>query len=240
MGDGETGKTAAVIVAAGSSRRMGFDKLSAELAGIPVLTRSMMAFQACDAIDRIVLVTSEQRFDWVREQAAAQAITKLYSIVAGAEERHLSVHCGLVSVPTETRIVAVHDGARPLVSPLAISRCVGAARTKRAAALAHRVADTLKRADESGQVTDSVSRDHLWGMETPQAFDLGLLKAAYAEIIDSGALVTDEVSAIQAHGEPVHLVENETPNPKITFPGDLELAEAILAQAEAAASEEGR
>lgn len=215
---------------------MGFDKLSAELSGIPVLTRSMMAFQNCDAIDRIVLVTSEQRFDWVREQAAAQAITKLYSIVAGAEERHLSVNCGLVSVPADTRIVAVHDGARPLVSPVAISRCVGAAKTRRAAALAHPVADTLKRADDSGQVIDSVSRDQLWGMETPQAFDLALLKSAYATIIDSETLVTDEVSAIQAYGEAVHLVENETPNPKITFPGDLELAEAILAMTESSAA----
>lgn len=230
---GIAGMNTAVIVAAGSSRRMGFDKLTADLSGIPVLSRSMRAFQACDAIDRIVLVTSEERFDWVREQAAAHSITKLYSIVAGAAERHLSVHCGLVSVPTGTSLVAVHDGARPLVTPLAISRCLGAARTHGAAALAHRVADTLKRANEENQVVESVSREDLWGMETPQCFDLAFLRKAYEHILESETLVTDEVSAVQEMGESVQLMENDSPNPKITFPGDIALAEAILAMIEA-------
>ncbi|MCB1087915.1 MAG: 2-C-methyl-D-erythritol 4-phosphate cytidylyltransferase [Verrucomicrobiae bacterium] len=221
--------TSAVIVAAGSSRRMGFDKLAVELAGVPVLARSIRAFQDCEAIDRIIVVTADDRIAEVSRQCKDSGISKLHAVVAGAAERHLSVHCGLVSAPTETRLVAVHDGARPLVTPASITRCIEAALVHRAASLAHRVADTLKRADESARVTDSVSREHLWAMETPQAFEFELLKTAYERILDSGDLVTDEVSAVQALGESIQLVENFEPNPKITVPADIVLAEAILA-----------
>lgn len=207
---------------------MGFDKLAVELAGIPVLVRSVMAFEACDAIDRIVIVTTPERFAWLEEQKAARGWKKLEAVVEGAAERHLSVSRGLDALPADTRIVAVHDGARPLVAPGSIDRCVAAAEKCRAAALAHRVADTLKRATGEGEVTESVSRDHLWAMETPQVFDLELLRRAYRQVLDSGELVTDEVSAVQAIGEPVRLVENDSPNPKITFPADIVLAEAMV------------
>lgn len=221
--------TSAIIVAAGSSRRMGFDKLSVELAGLPVLTRSILAFQACEAIDRIAVVTTPERIDPVRRLRDSLRVTKLYGVAQGEAERHLSVHCGLLCVPAETTMVAVHDGARPLVTPGAIARCVEAATAQGAAALAHRVSDTLKRADPDGRVTGSVSREGLWAMETPQVFDFALLRRAYGHILKSGDPVTDEVSAVQALGVDIHLVENAEPNPKITFPADIALAEAILA-----------
>lgn len=127
-------------------------------------------------------------------------------------------------------MVAVHDGARPLVTPVAIGRCLAAARECGAAALAHRITDTLKRATEQGRVTESVSRDQLWAMETPQVFDLARLRSAYDRVMESGRLVTDEVSAMRESGEEVMLVENDSPNPKITYPADLLLAEALLAR----------
>lgn len=215
----------AIIVAAGSSRRMGFDKLSARIAGVTVLERSIRAFQSSDAIDRIVVVTAEERF----AEVIGLRASKVISVVPGGAERHLSVHRGLLSVAEGTEIVAVHDGARPLVTQAAIARCVEAARSGGAASLAHRITDTLKRADAAGRVTGGVSREHLWGMETPQAFRLDLLLRAYETVLDAGAVVTDEVSAVESLGEPVQLVENHEPNPKITVPADLALAAAILA-----------
>lgn len=204
---------------------MGFDKLSARIAGVSVLERSIRAFQASDAIDRIVVVTAEEQFDEVIGLGAS----KVVSVIPGGAERHLSVHRGLLSVAEGTKMVAVHDGARPLVTTAAIAACVEAARNFGAASLAHRVTDTLKRADADGRVTGSVSREHLWGMETPQAFRLELLLRAYDSVLDAGEVVTDEVSAVESLGEPVQLVENHEPNPKITFPADLSLAEAVLA-----------
>lgn len=221
--------TSAVIVAAGSSRRMGFDKLAVELAGMPVLTRSILAFQRCEAIDHLVVVTSRERIGAVERLRDDLEVTKLHQVVEGDAERHLSVHRGLTAVPEGTVLVAVHDGARPLVTPAAISRCVAAAREHGAVSLAHRVADTLKRADAGPTVVESVSRENLWAMETPQVFALDLLRAAYASVIGRGDSVTDEVSAVQSVGGAVRLVENAEPNPKITMPADIVLAEALLA-----------
>lgn len=226
---GATVVTSAVIVAAGSSRRMGFDKLSVELAGMPVLIRSVLAFQNCEAIDHIVVVTSRERLPEVERRRDELSLSKWHRVVEGDAERHLSVHRGLLAVPEGTGLVAVHDGARPLVTPGAISRCVAAAREHGAVSLAHRVADTLKRADAGPTVVESVSREHLWAMETPQVFALDLLRAAYAAVIDRGDSVTDEVSAVQSVGGAVRLVENSEPNPKITVPADIVLAEALLA-----------
>ena len=124
--------TSAVIVAAGSSRRMGFDKLSVELAGMPVLIRSVLAFQNCEAIDHIVVVTSRERLPEVERQRGELNLSKWHQVVEGDAERHLSVHRGLLAVPEGAGLVAVHDGARPLVTPGAISRCVAAARSSMA------------------------------------------------------------------------------------------------------------
>ena len=154
-------------------------------------------------------------------------------MIEGGAERHLSVHAGLSRVAGEIDLVAVHDGARPLVSARAISLCASAAAETGAATLAHRVADTLKRGNDRGEVDGAVSRDNLWGMETPQIFKLELLHEAYETVIERGDLVTDEVSALEAVGHPIKLVENPDPNLKITVPGDLVVAEAAFrAQAE--------
>ncbi len=219
-------KVSAIIVAGGASRRMGFDKLAAEIAGQSVLTRSLAAFQTCDAIDEIVLVGS---ISPLSENPPA----KLRTTVPGGAERHLSVAAGLDAISTDATHIAVHDGARPLVTPEAITRCIDAANQHGAASLAHRITDTLKRAKETigdvlPTVTDSVSRENLWAMETPQIFAAHLLREAYQHILSGDNHVTDEVSAIEAIGHPVILVENRQPNPKVTFPSDIPLCEALL------------
>lgn len=214
----------AVIVAAGSSRRAGFDKLAAPLAGVPVLRRSVDAFVKAGAA-AVVVVCPESR--WVETGLADAQFPIPVRRVDGGAERQDSVAAGLAALPPETRMVAVHDGARPLVTPDGIRACLAAAEQSGAATCAHPVVDTLKRADADGRsLPEKVSRECLWGMETPQIFRLELLQRAYAYVRSEHLVVTDEVSAVEALGVPTQLVAGEV-NLKITLPGDLELAELI-------------
>lgn len=219
--------TSAIIVAAGSSRRMGFNKLLAPLAGQPVLRRTLAAFQACDAVDEILVVTN----DALRPELEAWrsgGLAKITQIISGGAERHLSVHAGLQALNPACEIVAVHDGARPLISVAQITRCIDAAHTQAAVACARPMTETLKRCDSAGLIIGSIDRANAWIMETPQVFQRALLVRAYDAVIRDGILVTDEVSAVQHLGEPVHVVENFDLNPKITFPADILLAQRFV------------
>lgn len=214
----------AVIVAAGSSRRAGFDKLAAPLAGVPVLRRSVDAFVAAGAA-AVVVVCPESR--WVETGLATADFPVPVSRVDGGAERQDSVVAGLAALPAGTRMVAVHDGARPLITPAGIAACLTAAEETGAATCAHPVVDTLKRADAAGRsLPEKVSRENLWGMETPQIFRLDLLLQAYEYVKKHDLVVTDEVSAVESLGVPTRLVQGGV-NLKITLPGDLELAELI-------------
>jgi 2-C-methyl-D-erythritol 4-phosphate cytidylyltransferase len=226
---------AAMIVAAGASRRMGFDKLAAELAGVSVLRRTVEAFLAAESISEVVLVCGESRmadlgFESQEGNVAVvfhpQCPTKPIRRVDGGAERQDSVAAGLAMISSD--FVAVHDGARPLIQLEEIHRCVAAALEHRAAALARRVTETLKRSDPEDFTTEAVSRERLWFMETPQVFEVALLQKAYAAVTGCGLTVTDEVSALEAIGVHVKLVESRHPNIKITTAADLALAEAIL------------
>lgn len=214
----------AILVAAGSSRRMGFDKLAAELAGIPVLRRTLEAFLAADSISEVVIVCPEERWKLLEGGDFQKPVKR----VDGGENRQDSVVTGLSALALESNFVAVHDGARPLVSPEDIDRCVAEAQGNRAAALARRVTETLKRSDSLGFSTEGVSRDLLWFMETPQVFEIPLLVDSYTDVAARGLTVTDEVSVMEAVGVRVKLVESTRPNLKITTPADLALAEALL------------
>jgi 2-C-methyl-D-erythritol 4-phosphate cytidylyltransferase len=212
----------AILVAAGSSQRMGFDKLAAPLAGVPVLRRTLEAFMAAESIAEVVVVCPPERWNLLGTN-----FTKPVRRVDGGESRQDSVMAGLAALSLESALVAVHDGARPFVSPEDIDRCVSAASENRAAALARMVTETLKRSDPVGFSTEGVSRDHLWFMETPQVFEIPLLVDAYAEVVARGLTVTDEVSVLEAVGVRVKFVESTRTNLKITTPSDLALAEAL-------------
>ncbi len=214
---------AAIIVAAGSSSRMGFDKLAAPLVGIPVLQRTLAAFLTAETITEIIVVCPLERWSLL-DAAAAKPVRR----VDGGATRQDSVANGLAALSPGIRLVAVHDGARPLITPADIDRCVQAAVTHPAIALARRVTETLKRADTANFCLASVSREHLWLMETPQVFGTALLQTAYDELAARQLTVTDEVSAMQAIGARVKFIESTHPNPKITCPADLALAAAIL------------
>ena len=220
----------AIVVAAGSSRRMGFDKLTADLNGKPVTAWSLLAFEQCASVKQIVLVTRTERVAEFEALAQAHGISKLKKVVAGGSERHLSVWNGVVAGdPTPSDFIAVHDAARPLITPEAIEACLAIAQHHGASACASPVADTLKRATDDGVVTGGVERDHLWAMQTPQIFLSSLLQQAYKQVLRSSEPVTDEVSAVYKLGISVVLYRNEEPNFKITLPRDLDLARLVLA-----------
>ena len=217
-------KVTAIIVAAGSSRRMGFDKLLAPLAGKPVLQHSIQAFVDCDHVTNIIVVCPKDRFDTLDLEFSHKLIQR----VDGGIDRHDSVAAGLALLSDDTDYVAVHDGARPLITCEQIGRVLQAATKHSGAASARRVTETVKRADSKGQVTESVCRDDLWLMETPQIFRADLLTDAYGVVQLKGERVTDEVSAMELIGHHTYLVSNPGPNPKITYPQDIEQAERFV------------
>ena len=217
-------KAAAIIVAAGSSARMGFDKLTAPLAGKPLLCWSLQAIQECPEISMAVLVCASQRNG--EFAAIAQAFPKFSRVVAGGAERSASVLNGLLALTEKSPdLVAVHDAARPLATPALFTQILAAAEQRRAASAAHPVADSLHRADASGLLHESVSRQNLFAMETPQAARFGDLLAA---IQSHGPGATDEVGALIAAGIHPAPVLHGAPNFKVTHPADLRVAEEIL------------
>ena len=219
----------AIIVAAGSSRRMGFDKLFAPLAGKPVLWYSLRAFSDCKEVDEILVVTREDRMDEVEKLVAREGLPKVRKVVTGGAERHISVWNGLQAVDSKnSEFIAIHDGARPLTTPKLIKASIDLARHHGAACCASQIPDTVKRASIEQMVTESVERTGLWAMQTPQIFASSLILQAYASVIAKHEMVTDEVSAVQKLGTRIALLKNDDWNFKITFPHDLELAEHVL------------
>lgn len=195
---------------------MGFDKLAALIDGNPVLWHSVRAFSSNSSITQVVVVTPPERFEWLSDLGE-----KLHR-VDGGKERSDSVNAGLAALNPDITHVAIHDGARPLVSPQSITATFDAALKTGAAALARRITETLKRSSPEGVTTESVSRENLWIMETPQIFSRALINQAYQQVASGDAQITDEVSALQLLGQGTTLVENAQPNPKITVQADLD------------------
>ena len=220
-----THTAAGLVVAAGSSSRMGFDKMTAPLQGRPVVEWSLRAFQQCSEITHGVLVCAPDRI--AEFQKLAAPYPKFQHIVAGGSERSASVLNGLSALaPFAPGYVAVHDAARPLVTPALITHILAAARIHQAASAAQRVSDTLHRGDAQGVLLETVPREGMFAMQTPQAAGFDILLAAL-QAHQAGS--TDEVSALIASGIHPVAILNDQPNFKITYPQDLALAEALLA-----------
>ena len=218
----------AIIVAGGSSQRMGFDKLFAIIAGEPVIAHTIRAFEHATSISEIVVVAREERHDEIRKISRDTGFQKIRSIVPGGERRQDSVRAGLDQIDREAKYVAVHDAARPLITAEQIERAFDQCRVHGSAALAQPVNDTLKRADADLLVVSSVDRHQLYAMQTPQIFERKLIEDAYHNIYAENASVTDEVSAVERLGHKIALVVNDDFNFKITYPHDLPVADFIL------------
>lgn len=213
----------ALVVAAGSGVRMGYDKLLVPLGGRTVLQRSVDRLLQCDAIESMVIVCPPDRWHTLDLAATDKPVLR----ADGGQLRQDSVRSGLQACPPHTTHIAIHDAARPFVALEDLERVLQTAFETGAASLAHRVVDTLQRADASQVIRDSVSREHLWGMETPQVFCRDLLLQSILATESEAPFFTDEVSLLHAAGHPVFLVESRHANPKITTPADLALASAL-------------
>src|SRR5688572_19674342 len=218
----------AIIVAAGSSQRMGFDKLLALLGDKPVLAHTLDAFEQTSCVNEIILVARAERVAEFQNLVKQGGFRKVRKVVAGGAQRQDSVRAGLEELSPSAGYVAVHDAARPLVMPEQIERVFSLAQEHGAAALAEPITDTLKRADKKGFVTAGVVREGLYAMQTPQIFSRKLLVDAYAAVAADNLSVTDEVSAAEHLGARVLLVPNAEFNVKITYPRDLLLAQSAL------------
>ena len=222
----------AIIVAAGRGTRMGpnIDKLFLEVCGQPVIAHTWRTFDTCAEIDEIIVVIRGGMQNDFKELAAAHGFQKAFRFAAGGAERQNSVWNGLLCLSSSTEIVVIQDGARPCTTHKIISDCILAAREVGAGVAAQKVTDTLKEANQDCIVTKHLDRSKMWAVQTPQVFRAEIIKRGLGEVLKRGKSVTDDTAACEFIGEPVKLVENATPNPKLTSPADLPLIELVLKQ----------
>jgi 2-C-methyl-D-erythritol 4-phosphate cytidylyltransferase len=220
----------AIVLAAGRSTRMGggLNKQFIELLGKPIIWYSLTAFELCGAVDAVILV---RRPDYAQEAERIVrefGFQKIVAVTDGGIERQNSVWNGLEKCDPATEIVAVHDGARPLVTAVLIQSTIASARASGTGIAATKVVDTIKEAGEDKTVIRTVDRTKLWAVQTPQTVRLPLLRKAYTKIFEEKTIVTDEAAAVESLGQKVHLVETPSLNLKITTASDLAIAEALL------------
>lgn len=215
----------AIICAAGSSTRMGKDKLMMELAGKPVLLRTVQAMDNSSCIDAMVVVVHKDKLEQVAHML--QSFPKVKAVVVGGNTRTESVANGLEALPEEAGIVAVHDGARPFVTEKVIADAVAAAKTYGSAVPVVPVKDTIKQV-KSEAVINTPDRSELRAVQTPQIFHKDILRAAISNAAANSLAVTDDAQAVELLGLPVYITQGDEKNIKITTPFDVVVGEAML------------
>ena len=216
----------AVIVAAGSASRMGgIDKVMATLKGEPMIVHTVRAFQTCDAIAEIVIVTRPDLILPITRLTSG--FDKVTTVVAGGSSRQESVSLGMNALSDKCELAAIQDGARPLVTWQLINRVVRAAHAYHAAIPVIPVKDTIKVCNSS-LVVSTPDRSTLRAVQTPQVFDFDLLRGALKKAAEDGAEVTDDCSAVERLGMSVKTVEGDERNLKVTTPFDLKIAEMLM------------
>lgn len=216
-----------VVVAAGASTRMGEDKLFMDLAGKPVLARTLAVLNTCDCVDEIVVVTRLESLEKVAALCREYRIHKVEKVVVGGATRTESALAGLVQIRRSAKYVLIHDGARPLVTEDIVRDALHGAALYKCAAPAVPVTDTVKEADHN-TVVRTLDRSALAAIQTPQAFVPEIIKAALMHAIAEKKEYTDDCAAVEAMGLKVHLTKGSNENIKITGPVDLPTAAAIL------------
>ena len=220
----------AVIVAAGSSSRMGFDKLLADIGGTPVLVRCMEAFQQAPSISEIVVVTREELVPEAARLCQDYGLTKVTKVIRGGENRTQSARLGTLEANRDVPLIAVHDGARPFVTVQVIEDAVAQAGKTGAAAPAVPVKDTSKIAKDA-LVERTLDRAQLFAVQTPQVFEASLIRAALQKALDDGAELTDDCSAVERLGMKVVLTAGDDRNIKLTTPADLLIGQGLSEEA---------
>jgi len=203
-------------------------KQFSELLGVPILIHTIRAFRKVPAIQAIIVVAPAEHREHTLALLARYQMDNHCTVVSGGKLRQDSVRIGLAQVPDDSTLVAVHDGARPLIAPEDIQRCLDAAATHGAAIMGVPVKDTLKAVSADTTIRHTVERESLWQAQTPQIARTALLKEAFAKADRDGFIGTDEASLLEHGGWQVSVVQGSETNLKITRPDDLLIAEALL------------
>lgn len=224
------GATSAIIPASGLGRRLsGYPgKAFVSIAGQPLLARTLRVFQDCAEVDEIVLVVQAERIADAESLVREYGIAKVRAITSGGETRQDSVRNGLAHISPECDIVAIHDAARPFVTPEIIASTIAAARADGAAIAAMPVIDTIKTSYDGAFVSGTLDRQSLYAVQTPQTFARSVIEKAYENAYADGCFGTDDASLVERMGIPVRIVAGSYENIKITTPTDLTIAEATL------------
>lgn len=219
-----------LIPAAGMGRRMGSDrnKLLLTLLDKPLLAWTLEAAEAATGIDWIGIMGQPVDFPDFQEILAQLNLTKPVELIQGGETRQQSVYNGLQALPTDAERVLIHDGARCLATPELFERCGTALQTCSGLIAAIPVKDTIKVVDQNGLILDTPNRQQLWAAQTPQGFEVKLLKECHDQGRQQGWEVTDDAALFEKCGLSVHIVMGEETNLKVTTPVDLSVAEFIL------------
>lgn len=218
----------AILLAAGRGTRLGFDKILTPLAGRAVLEYSLEVFQACDEIREIIIPTRPDIEEGVRTCLSRVGIKKPVQVIIGGEERQDSVLAGLRACSEDSRLVLIHDSARPLIHVDLVARITRAAREHGGALCGRPSADTLKRANGDNEAIETVDRSRIWLVETPQVFRREEILEAYERVVREKLSVTDDAAAWELGGGRARLVETGGLNLKITRPQDWEVARLWL------------
>ena len=223
-----------LIPAAGSGKRMGADrnKLLLEVRSKPLIAWTLLAAEAASSITWIGIVSQPLDWDDFKAIIADLKLKKTIELIPGGSTRQESVYNGLQALPTNTAQVLIHDGARCLATPNLFNACSDAILNCSGLIAAISVKDTIKVVDEHGIIKSTPERKQLWAAQTPQGFDVKLLKQCHAEGVRQGWEVTDDAALFEKCGMEVRIVPGEETNLKITTPQDLAIAEFILSQRE--------
>jgi len=220
----------AIVVAGGSGQRMGSElpKQFIEVLGRPVLAYTLHALSGCEEIDRIIVVAPRDYLVYCKDIADAFSLTKVSSIIAGGATRQESVARGLEEAGEETGLVLIHDAVRPMIDAKTIQNCIDMARTCGAAAAGVRAKDTIKRTDSNNRIIETVDRESLWFIQTPQVFWYDLISRAHERAKEEGFNATDDCMLAEWCGHTVQVVEGKYENIKITTPQDIYIMEGLL------------
>ena len=219
---------AVVIVAAGSSERMGFDKIMYKIGDIPVIIRTALAFNRSELVSEIVIVAASSKLEEIADLCSKFDLKKVRTIVCGGSNRAESALAGVSAVSEGAKLIAIHDGARPLVTEELIARTVFAAAEYRAAVPAVKCTDTLKKISEDGFTVQNVCRDDVVSIQTPQIFDADIIKGALTAVVTKNIAVTDDSSAVELMGLKSRIVEGDKENIKLTTVADIKIAEFLF------------
>ncbi|WP_020494295.1 2-C-methyl-D-erythritol 4-phosphate cytidylyltransferase [Verrucomicrobium sp. 3C] len=218
----------AVLVAAGQSRRMGFDKIFRPLTTRSALELCLERISAFPRISEIVVVVARERREEAARLISLLALPMSVEVVEGGAERQDSVEAGLRALSPRSEFALVHDAARPFVTAELMEAIFQVAQREGAAACGNPSSDTVKEADEQGKVVATLDRRRVWNVQTPQIFRRELLREAYRQLRERGESATDDAAAVEAIGHAVHLVSYTGFNGKMTRPDDWELARQLL------------